>query len=103
MHLAYPLPWWLALLLAAAIGAAAFFEYRRPLSPLTRQQRGSLVAMRVIVLAAVVLFSDGGDTSWAGRTGRAGEAGRAGVSGGSGGSGGDAGAPVFAVGIGSPD
>src|SRR5450432_3411663 len=39
MHFAYPLPWWLAVILAAAIGAAAFVEYRRPLSPLTSAQR----------------------------------------------------------------
>src|SRR3954468_7631069 len=56
MHFAYPLPVWLAILLAAAIGAAAFFEYRRPLSPLTRVQRAALVALRAIVLAAIVLF-----------------------------------------------
>ena len=31
MHFAYPLPWWLAVLLAAAIAAVAFVEYRRPL------------------------------------------------------------------------
>ena len=40
MHFAHPLPWWLAVLLTAAIGAATFVEYRRPLSPLTRAQRG---------------------------------------------------------------
>jgi hypothetical protein len=56
MHFAYPLPWWLALALAAAIGAAAFFQYRRPLAPLTRGQRVTLVALRAIVLAAIVLF-----------------------------------------------
>src|SRR6266850_3172914 len=56
MHFAYPLPWWLALALAAAIGAAAFFQYRRPLAPLTRGQRVALVALRAIVLAAIVLF-----------------------------------------------
>jgi uncharacterized membrane protein len=56
MHLAYPLPWWLAIALAAAIGAAAFFEYRRPLSPLTRAQRGLLVGLRVAVLVVLVLF-----------------------------------------------
>lgn len=42
--------------LAAAIGAAAFIEYRRPLSPLTRARRGLLVALRVVTLAALVLF-----------------------------------------------
>lgn len=56
MHFAYPLPWWLASLLAAAIAAAAFVEYRRPLTPLTRARRGALVALRVLVLAALVLF-----------------------------------------------
>jgi uncharacterized membrane protein len=56
MHFAYPLPWWLAILLAAAIGAVAFAEYRRPLSPLTRAQRGVLVGLRVLALAALVLF-----------------------------------------------
>ena len=56
MHFAYPLPWWLAVLLAAAIAAAAFLEYRRPLAPLTRLQRGVLASLRVAVLAALVLF-----------------------------------------------
>jgi uncharacterized membrane protein len=56
MHFAYPLSWWLAVLLAGAVGAAAYAEYRRPLSPLTRTQRGALVALRALVLAALVLF-----------------------------------------------
>jgi hypothetical protein len=56
MHFAYPLPWWLAVLLAAAVTAAAFFEYRRPLAPLTRTQRGVLAGLRVIALGALVLF-----------------------------------------------
>src|SRR3989442_5830605 len=56
MHFAYPLPWVLAVALAAAIGAAAFFQYRRPLAPLTRGQRVTLVALRAVVLAAIVLF-----------------------------------------------
>ena len=46
MHLAHALPWWLAVLLIAGIGAATFVEYRRPLSPLTRVQRGTLAALR---------------------------------------------------------
>ena len=64
MHFAYPLPWWLAVLLAAAIGALAFVEYRRPLAPLTpraarragrrcacsRSRRSSLFLFRPIVL-----------------------------------------------------
>src|SRR4029450_8061964 len=56
MHLAHPLPWWLAVLLIAGIGAATFVEYRRPLSPLTRVQRGTLAALRALVLTALVLF-----------------------------------------------
>ena len=56
MHFAYALPWWLAILLAAAIAGAAFLQYRRPLSPLTPVQRGVLVALRTIALAVLVLF-----------------------------------------------
>jgi uncharacterized membrane protein len=56
MHFAYPLPWWLAAFLAAAIGAVAYAEYRRPLSPLTRVQRGVLAGLRVLVLVALALF-----------------------------------------------
>ena len=56
MHFAYPLPWWLALFLAAAIAGLVYAEYRRPLSPLTRAQRGALIALRAAVLAALVLF-----------------------------------------------
>jgi uncharacterized membrane protein len=56
MHFAYPLPWWLAVLLAAAVTAATFFEYRRPLAPLTRTQHGVLAGLRVIALGALVLF-----------------------------------------------
>src|SRR5437868_12752439 len=56
MHFAYPLPWWLAAALAAAIAALVYFEYRRPLSPLMRAQRGLLVALRAAALAALVLF-----------------------------------------------
>src|SRR5713226_3700786 len=56
MHLAYPLPWWLALLLAAAIAAAVFVEYRRPLAPLTAIRRGLLAALRALTLAALVAF-----------------------------------------------
>ena len=56
MHFAYPLPWWLALMLAAGIGALTFVEYRRPLVPLSRVQRGVLIALRALVLAALVVF-----------------------------------------------
>ena len=33
-----------------------YLEYRRPLAPLTRAQRGVLVGLRVLALAALVLF-----------------------------------------------
>src|SRR5262249_4578759 len=56
MHFAYPLPPWLAIVLAAAIAGLVFLEYRRPLSPLTRLQRGVLVAVRALVLVALVTF-----------------------------------------------
>ena len=55
MHFAYPLPWWLAIVLVAAIGAAAFVEYRRLLAPLTRVQRNGLIALRVAALTILVL------------------------------------------------
>ena len=55
MHFAHALPWWLAVLLAAAIAAVAYGEYRRPLSPLTRSQRGVLVGLRVLALTILVL------------------------------------------------
>src|ERR1041385_7997730 len=56
MHLAYALPWWLAIALAAAIGAVVYIEYRRPLSPLTSAQRATLGGLRALVLVALVLF-----------------------------------------------
>jgi uncharacterized membrane protein len=56
MHFAYPLPWWAIGTVAAAIAALVIFEYRRPLAPLTRVQRGVLIACRATALAAVVLF-----------------------------------------------
>src|SRR5437764_1246593 len=56
MHFAYPLPWWLSLVLVAAVGALAFLEYRRPLAPLTPLQRGTLAGLRALALAAIVLF-----------------------------------------------
>ena len=56
MHFAYPLPWWLAVLLAAAIAAVAYVEYRRPLSPLTPAQHGVLVGLAAGDRAQVFLF-----------------------------------------------
>lgn len=56
MHFAYPLPLWLAAVLAAGVALAAFVQYRRPLAPLSRVQCVALVALRVVVLAALVTF-----------------------------------------------
>ena len=56
MHFAYPLPWWLAIVIAAAIAAVTYVEYWRPLAPLTPLQRGVLAACRASVLAILVLF-----------------------------------------------
>jgi len=56
VHFAIPLPLWLAVLLAAAIAGLVYLEYRRPLSPLTRVQRGVLVFVRAVVLVALVTF-----------------------------------------------
>ena len=56
MHFAYPLPWWLAVLIAAAIAAVTYVEYWRPLAPLTPRQRAVLAACRASVLAILVLF-----------------------------------------------
>jgi len=55
MHLAHALPWWLAVVLLAAVAGATYLEYRRPLSPLTPLQRGVLVGMRALTLAVLVL------------------------------------------------
>jgi hypothetical protein len=56
VHLAYSLPWWLAAVLAGSIAAAVYLQYRRPLAPLTPTRRTVLVSLRVITLAALVLF-----------------------------------------------
>jgi uncharacterized membrane protein len=56
MQFASPPPWWLALLVAAGIAAIAFYSYRRPLAPLSAVQRAVLIALRVLSLAALVVF-----------------------------------------------
>jgi uncharacterized membrane protein len=56
MYFAHPLPWWLAALIAGAIAGVTYLEYRRPLSPLRRAQRATLVALRIVALASLVLF-----------------------------------------------
>jgi uncharacterized membrane protein len=56
MQFAYPIPWWVAAVLAAAIGGLTFVAYRRPLAPLTRTRRAVLILCRALVLCAVVLL-----------------------------------------------
>src|SRR4051812_23812228 len=56
MQFASPLPWWLVVLVGAGISAAAFFAYRRPLVPLPRGRRALLASLRLLSLAALVLF-----------------------------------------------
>jgi len=56
MYFAYSFPWWLAVLLAAAVGGLVYLEYRRPLSPLTTAQRTTLATLRALTLVALVLF-----------------------------------------------
>ncbi len=56
MHFAHPIPWWTALVVAAAVLAAAFVEYRRPLAPLTHLQRAVLASLRALTLAALVII-----------------------------------------------
>jgi len=56
MHFAAPLPWWLAVFVAACTAGVAVSSYRRPLVPLTRAQQGVLMALRGLSLAAIVLL-----------------------------------------------
>lgn len=55
MHLAAPLPIWLAVLVAVGIGGVALLAYRRPLAPLSRGAQVTLAALRVLALAALAL------------------------------------------------
>ncbi len=56
MHFARPLPWWVGLLVGAAIISLAIAQYYRPLHPLARAQRAALVTCRLLVLAALALM-----------------------------------------------
>lgn len=56
MQLASPLAWWLILPAVAAIAAAAFLSYRRPLVPLTAVQRATLISLRVLALLTLLLL-----------------------------------------------
>ena len=48
-------PWWLAAGVVAAVAAALFLAYRRPLVPLSRWQRATLVVLRTAALAALLV------------------------------------------------
>ena len=56
MQFAHPLPWWLAVALAAGIAFSAFLAYRRPFVPLSRGQRAILAGLRVGTLSLLVVF-----------------------------------------------
>ena len=56
MHFASPIPWWLALAVAAAIAGLAYLSYRRPSVPLSGLRRWTLTALRATAMAALVFF-----------------------------------------------
>jgi len=56
MQFASPLPWWLALLAAAGIAAAAFAAYQRFADSLSTAQRTTLTALRALSLAVIVVI-----------------------------------------------
>lgn len=56
MHLVYPLPWWLAAVLAVGIGGLTYIAYRRPLVPLSGTERAVLIVCRALVLTLLVLL-----------------------------------------------
>lgn len=56
MHLSYPPPLWLAIVLGAMVAGLAFLEYRRPFVPLTFLRRLVLAGCRALVLATLGLF-----------------------------------------------
>ncbi len=64
-------PWWLAAVVAAAIGAMTYAQYRRPLAPLTRGRRAALVACRAAVLLLLVALLFRPTIAVAPRSGRA--------------------------------
>lgn len=56
MHFAYPLPWWLAILLVAVAAGFALIEYRRPIVPLSPARRWTLALLRAVVVLALLAF-----------------------------------------------
>ncbi len=55
MQFASPLPWWLALLAAAGIAAAAYAAYQRSATILSIPQRATLTALRALSLTAILV------------------------------------------------
>jgi len=56
MQFASPLPWWLVVLVAVAGAVLLYASNRRPPVPLSVGQRTTLMALRGLVLAAIVIF-----------------------------------------------
>src|SRR5262245_54223621 len=56
MHFASPIPWWLAVLVAAAVVGLAWFSYYRAYNRLPARRRSVLTALRALSLAAVILL-----------------------------------------------
>jgi hypothetical protein len=54
MQFAIPLPWWILLLLVAAIVAVGWASYAGPIVPLPRIRRGTLSAIRAVTLLLLV-------------------------------------------------
>ena len=59
MHFAYPLPWWLAVLLAAAVGAAAYADRGTSAVAAHTVSADGLVSLRVLTLTALVCSCSG--------------------------------------------
>jgi uncharacterized membrane protein len=56
VHFVPPFPLWVAIGLAAALLALAYFAYRRPLAPLTPGQKRMLTALRLAALLLLLVF-----------------------------------------------
>src|SRR6476659_2836616 len=56
MHFASPMPWWLLVVVAAAIAGIAYVSYRRPLARLAIWQKSTLAVLRALTLSAIVFF-----------------------------------------------
>lgn len=56
VQFAYPTPWWLVALAAAAVAGVTYAEYRRPLAPMTAARRAILATCRALALAVLLLL-----------------------------------------------